>query len=506
MLVAVDHVPIRTNPKTRESRLFPSMWAYVRRNSVSIFRIYAMYEPLRVFMTAAAIVGARRARSIWAPLTYLPDRRRRQRPRPVADPRRGAVHRRGPAGGARRDGRHPRRQPRSLQQRTLERVRRVELQLGVEPSHYEPGSLRAPEPRPARARPPTSSRPASERRSSCDAGHRRRGGPHRQHLRQVRLDQPGRRRLMAGFHGTLDELWHQAAPSRSSTWAAARACSPTSGPSGSATGGSSASTSTTRSSRPSGRSASAPTWSTGSRRPPRCSFADGEFDMATAIEVLEHVPDPRRRVAEMARVAQQPAARVGAARAAVARAEHGPRRLLEGPRQHARPREPLVEARFVALLSRHGDRRGDALAVPVDDVACPRLRSSRGRTGAKALRELRARRGDPVGGDRRHRAHHVRATSRWRQPHAVGGRVRRDHAAVVGGVHHRLGALPAGGAAAVAHDRRPRRARADRQRAPARGRDDPARARPRCSWSSRWRSARRSQDNLFDGSARSTGS
>src|ERR671921_2203645 len=38
-LVAVDHVAIRTNPKTRESRLFPSMWAYVRRNMVSIFRI-----------------------------------------------------------------------------------------------------------------------------------------------------------------------------------------------------------------------------------------------------------------------------------------------------------------------------------------------------------------------------------------------------------------------------------------------------------------------------------
>src|ERR671921_854028 len=39
MLVAVDHVPIGTNPKTRESRLFPSMWAYVRRNGMSIFRI-----------------------------------------------------------------------------------------------------------------------------------------------------------------------------------------------------------------------------------------------------------------------------------------------------------------------------------------------------------------------------------------------------------------------------------------------------------------------------------
>src|SRR5690242_2736369 len=57
MTVAVDHVPIRTNEKTRESRLFKSMWQYVRRNMVSIFRIYSMYEPLRVFMTLAAIIG-----------------------------------------------------------------------------------------------------------------------------------------------------------------------------------------------------------------------------------------------------------------------------------------------------------------------------------------------------------------------------------------------------------------------------------------------------------------
>jgi len=35
------------------------------------------------------------------------------------------------------------------------------------------------------------------------------------------------------------------------------------------------------------------------------SFTDGEFDMATAIEVLEHVPDPERTVAEMARVAKR---------------------------------------------------------------------------------------------------------------------------------------------------------------------------------------------------------
>jgi 2-polyprenyl-3-methyl-5-hydroxy-6-metoxy-1,4-benzoquinol methylase len=37
----------------------------------------------------------------------------------------------------------------------------------------------------------------------------------------------------------------------------------------------------------------------------RLSFADDEFDMASAIEVLEHVPDPEATVAEMARVAKR---------------------------------------------------------------------------------------------------------------------------------------------------------------------------------------------------------
>ena len=35
------------------------------------------------------------------------------------------------------------------------------------------------------------------------------------------------------------------------------------------------------------------------------SFADGEFDVATAIEVLEHVPEPEATLAEMARVAER---------------------------------------------------------------------------------------------------------------------------------------------------------------------------------------------------------
>ena len=37
----------------------------------------------------------------------------------------------------------------------------------------------------------------------------------------------------------------------------------------------------------------------------RLSFGDDEFDMATAIEVLEHVPQPERTVEEMARVARR---------------------------------------------------------------------------------------------------------------------------------------------------------------------------------------------------------
>ena len=57
MLVAIDHVPIRTNPKMRESRLFKSISSYVRTNALAIFRIYTQYEPLRVFLIAAALVA-----------------------------------------------------------------------------------------------------------------------------------------------------------------------------------------------------------------------------------------------------------------------------------------------------------------------------------------------------------------------------------------------------------------------------------------------------------------
>ena len=47
--MAIAHVPVATNPRTRESRLFDSLFSYIKRSSATIVRIYAMYEPLKVF-------------------------------------------------------------------------------------------------------------------------------------------------------------------------------------------------------------------------------------------------------------------------------------------------------------------------------------------------------------------------------------------------------------------------------------------------------------------------
>lgn len=137
-LVAITHVPIGTNEKMRESRLFPSMSAYVRRNAVSIFRIYSMYEPLRVFMVAAAFCGLATA-AIWGRFFYFY----------VSGD--GAGHVQSlilgavlfiaalllAALGVIGDLLAAQR---TLVQRLIEHTRRVELQLGVEPSHYEPGA------------------------------------------------------------------------------------------------------------------------------------------------------------------------------------------------------------------------------------------------------------------------------------------------------------------------------------------------------------------------------
>jgi glycosyltransferase involved in cell wall biosynthesis len=140
LLVATEHVPVRTNPATRESRLFPSMWAYVRRNAISIFRIYAQYEPLRVFWSLAALIGVV-ALGVWIrfAVTFVEGHGRGH----VQSLILGAVlfiaavvlWALGVIGDLLAA-------QRVMTQKTFERVRRIELKLGIEPSHYEPGQER----------------------------------------------------------------------------------------------------------------------------------------------------------------------------------------------------------------------------------------------------------------------------------------------------------------------------------------------------------------------------
>jgi hypothetical protein len=47
--MAIAHVPIETNPRTRQSRLFDSAFSYIKKSGATIVRIYTMYEPLKVF-------------------------------------------------------------------------------------------------------------------------------------------------------------------------------------------------------------------------------------------------------------------------------------------------------------------------------------------------------------------------------------------------------------------------------------------------------------------------
>ena len=113
------------------------------------------------------------------------------------------------------------------------------------------------------------------------------------------------RRLMAGFHASLDELWTRAARGRvldvgcgegvlTADWAERLGDG-----------------------RVVGIDLDDPKlraeWETRSRpnlefraeEATRLSFADDEFDLAGAIEVLEHVPEPEATLAEMARVARR---------------------------------------------------------------------------------------------------------------------------------------------------------------------------------------------------------
>ena len=124
------------------------------------------------------------------------------------------------------------------------------------------------------------------------------------------------KRLMAGFHGTLDELWRRAAPSSvldvgcgegvlTVEWAERLGDTQVGADAPRGTGG-----------RIVGIDLEDPKlraeWDKRERpnlefraeEATRLSFEDDEFDLAAAIEVLEHVPEPEATLAEMARVAR----------------------------------------------------------------------------------------------------------------------------------------------------------------------------------------------------------
>ena len=149
MLVAVDHVPIGTNPKTARVAAVPlDLAPTCAATRCAIFRAYAMYEPLRVF-TIAAVVLAVAALAAWTP--FLVDWiLNGDSSGHIQSLILGAVlaiaavqlFALGVIGDALAG-------QRVMTQRVFERVRRVELTLGIEPSHYE---RRRAEPRAARAR------------------------------------------------------------------------------------------------------------------------------------------------------------------------------------------------------------------------------------------------------------------------------------------------------------------------------------------------------------------
>lgn len=54
--IALTSVPISTNKETRKSRLFGNMWAYMKRSSTVIIRVFMMYKPLKFFCAIGAVI------------------------------------------------------------------------------------------------------------------------------------------------------------------------------------------------------------------------------------------------------------------------------------------------------------------------------------------------------------------------------------------------------------------------------------------------------------------
>src|SRR5204863_1669562 len=70
--IKVASVPVTTNKVTRPSRLIRGVFDYIKKSSATILRIYALYEPLKVFfyigglLILLGVLGWLRIMYIWA--------------------------------------------------------------------------------------------------------------------------------------------------------------------------------------------------------------------------------------------------------------------------------------------------------------------------------------------------------------------------------------------------------------------------------------------------------
>ena len=53
--LAITSIPVTTNPKTRESRLFKNTWQHMRESGMAILRAYFMYKPYVLFASLGAL-------------------------------------------------------------------------------------------------------------------------------------------------------------------------------------------------------------------------------------------------------------------------------------------------------------------------------------------------------------------------------------------------------------------------------------------------------------------
>lgn len=54
--IPIASIPIKTNAKTRESRLYGNIWSHVKKSAGTIVRVFAMYEPLKVFSYIGGVI------------------------------------------------------------------------------------------------------------------------------------------------------------------------------------------------------------------------------------------------------------------------------------------------------------------------------------------------------------------------------------------------------------------------------------------------------------------